>query len=83
MVDRSLHEEVPGSRASGTVSITVYAVPGGERSAAKAELEAKLPAVCDWIKRAEGEPPSWRMTQHALGVEMRHGQAKLVESDDL
>lgn len=67
------------SLASGKVSITVYAVPSDERSSTMAELEAKLAVVCDWIRRAEVAPSTWRMASHELPVEMRDQQARLVE----
>jgi hypothetical protein len=44
------------------------------------QLESSLPAVGDWIKRAETGPPTWRMTSHDLAVELRDGQAGVVES---
>jgi hypothetical protein len=64
---------------SGKVSITVRAVPSAERRATMAELESTLAVVCDWIRSAEDAAPTWRMTGHALAVEISDGHAAVVE----
>jgi hypothetical protein len=69
--------------ASGKVSITVCAVRAAERAATRTELEAKLPVICDWIRRAETAAPTWRMAPHILAIEVSDGQARLVEGPDL
>jgi hypothetical protein len=83
-LSRPLHVQFDGDEprpfGPGAVSITVYAVPSGERSSVMAQLESSLAAVCNWIRRTETAPPAWRMTRRAVAVEMRHGQARIVES---
>jgi hypothetical protein len=80
---RPLHVQFDGDEprpfGPGGVSITVYAVPSGERSAVMAQLDSSLAAVCDWIRRTETAPPAWWMTRRAVAVEMRDGQAQMVE----
>lgn len=66
--------------AAGTVNTTVYAVPSAERQPIMTQLESKLAAVCDWIGRAETAPPTWRMKEHVLDVDVRDGRACVVES---
>ena len=70
----------PRPFGSGTVSITVYAVPSAERRSTMARLEGSLAAVCEWIRRAETAPPGWRMTRHDLTVELHDDQARVIES---
>jgi hypothetical protein len=69
----------PRRFGTGTVSITVYAVPSAERRSTMTQLESSLVSVCDWIRRAETAPPTWRMTRHELTVELGDGQARVVE----
>jgi hypothetical protein len=75
--------EDPASPVSGKVDITVYAVPSPERRATMFALGHKLAAICDWIRRTETAPSSWRMTEHVVAVEMRDHQARLIERSDL
>jgi hypothetical protein len=70
----------PRRFGAGAASLTVYAVPSAERSSTMAQLESNLAAVCDWIRRAETAPPAWRMTRHELAVELRDGEARVVEA---
>ncbi len=66
--------------AEGKVSITIYAVPSDERRSTMTQLEAMLATVCDWIRNAEVATPTWRMARHSLEVELRNGQARVLES---
>ena len=72
--------EDPPRFPGGIVSITVCAVPSAERRSTMTALQPRLADVCDWISRAETGSPTWRMTNHELMVELREGQARIVES---
>ena len=51
----------------GYTSLTVYSVPGDERAATEfALLKEGIPAIIQWLLKAETERNTWRAVNHEL-----------------
>jgi len=53
--------------AAGQTSLTIYSVPGEERVATEsALLKEGIPAIIQWLLKAETERNTWRAVNHEL-----------------
>jgi hypothetical protein len=73
-------ESNKGWFAAGQSSVTLHAVPSGERKGTEILLlERGLPVLCAWLKRAEAAGNAWRGKNHQLAIECAEGKLSVAE----
>jgi hypothetical protein len=74
-------ESSTGRFAAGQSSVTLYAVPSGERKETETLLlDRGLPVLCSWLKKAEDAGSAWRGKPHHLAIECARGRLSIAES---
>jgi hypothetical protein len=67
--------------AAGQASITLYAVPSGERRATEAALlHQALPRLCTWLHTAERAGNVWRGVDHTIVFHVKNGYLSVTTS---